>query len=42
MQSIAELLQEHPFFEGLEPEYIALIAGCGEERRVSRGRVHLP
>jgi CRP-like cAMP-binding protein len=30
MQSIAELLQEHPFFEGLEPEYIALIAGCGE------------
>jgi CRP/FNR family cyclic AMP-dependent transcriptional regulator len=29
MESIAELLEAHPFFKGLEPEYIALIAGCG-------------
>jgi CRP-like cAMP-binding protein len=30
MQSIAELLEEHPFFKGLRPEDIALIAGCGQ------------
>lgn len=29
MKSIRELLEEHPFFAGLPPEYLELIAGCG-------------
>lgn len=29
IKGIRDLLEEHPFFEGLKPEYIALIAGCG-------------
>lgn len=30
MQSIAELLEQHPFFQGLAAEDIAFIAGCGQ------------
>ena len=30
METIDDLLAQHPFFEGLKPEYIALIAGCGQ------------
>ncbi|MDH3707805.1 MAG: cyclic nucleotide-binding domain-containing protein [Acidimicrobiia bacterium] len=29
MKSIADLLHEHPFFAGLEPAALDLIAGCG-------------
>jgi len=28
-REIDELLREHPFFEGMNPEWLALIAGCG-------------
>jgi CRP-like cAMP-binding protein len=30
MQSIAELLEQHPFFKDLRTEDIAFIAGCGQ------------
>ncbi|MDJ0878435.1 MAG: cyclic nucleotide-binding domain-containing protein [Halieaceae bacterium] len=29
MKDIADELSEHPFFEGLAPETLSLIAGCG-------------
>lgn len=29
LKSIDSLLKEHSFFEGLDPEYLKLIAGCG-------------
>jgi CRP-like cAMP-binding protein len=29
MKSIGDLLAEHPFFSGLAPAHIALLAGCG-------------
>ncbi len=29
MKSISDLLGEHPFFEGLPPEALELISGCG-------------
>lgn len=29
MQTLDALLREHPFFEGMSPEYLRLIAGCG-------------
>ncbi len=28
MKTIRELLEEHPFFQGLEPRYLDLIVGC--------------
>jgi len=30
MQSIADLLRQHPFTEGLEDDVVALIAGCAK------------
>ena len=30
IRGIEALLQEHPFFQGLEPDYVAFIAGCGK------------
>lgn len=30
MDTIDDLLARHPFFAGLKPEYLALIAGCGQ------------
>lgn len=29
MQTIEEVLAEHPFFRDLEPQWVALVAGCG-------------
>jgi len=29
MKTIEDLLKEHQFFQGLSPEYIKIIAGCG-------------
>ena len=37
IQSIENLLQQHSFFEGLEPDYIKLIAGCGSNVRINPG-----
>lgn len=28
-RSIDELLSEHPFFDGMQPEWLELVAGCG-------------
>ena len=30
VKSIDELLREHPFFAGMEPDWLELIAGCGQ------------
>jgi CRP/FNR family cyclic AMP-dependent transcriptional regulator len=44
MKTIADLLEEHPFFGDLQPEALELIAGCGlnvhfadDERMLSEG-----
>ena len=37
METIADLLSRDPFFEGLKPEYIALIAGCGQNVHYDAG-----
>jgi len=37
MRTLEDLLQEHPFFRGLERQYIALIAGCGSNVRFHPG-----
>jgi CRP-like cAMP-binding protein len=29
IKSIDELLHEHPFFEGMRPEWLSLMSGCG-------------
>lgn len=30
MKTIENLLEEHPFFEGLDPEFLDTISGCGK------------
>ncbi|MBB3060113.1 cyclic nucleotide-binding domain-containing protein [Microbulbifer rhizosphaerae] len=30
MKKIVDLLREHPFFDGIEEEYLEFIGGCGE------------
>ena len=37
METIDDLLLRHPFFEGLKPEYLALIAGCGQNVHFDAG-----
>ena len=37
MDTIDDLLARHPFFEGLKPEYLALIAGCGQNVHFAAG-----
>ena len=37
MESIADLLSRHPYFEGLEPQYLALVAGCGQNVHFAAG-----
>lgn len=37
METIADLLSSHPFFKGLKPEYLALIAGCAQNVRFDAG-----
>ena len=37
METIDDLLSRHPFFEGLKPEYLALIAGCGQNVHFDAG-----
>lgn len=33
MKTIERLISEHPFFAGLDPQYVSLIAGCGKNVR---------
>ena len=37
METIDDLLSRHPFFTGLKPEHLALIAGCGQNVHVKAG-----
>jgi CRP/FNR family transcriptional regulator, cyclic AMP receptor protein len=37
MRTIEDLLAEAPFFAGLRPEQLGLIAGCGQNLRVAAG-----
>ncbi len=37
METISDLLQRHPFFRGLAPDHLALIAGCGRNVHVAAG-----
>jgi CRP-like cAMP-binding protein len=37
METIADLLSHHAFFEGLKPEYLALISGCGQNVHFDAG-----
>lgn len=37
METIDDLLSRHPFFSGLKPEYLALIAGCGQNVHFDAG-----
>lgn len=39
MKSIEDLLQHHPFFQDLNPEYIHLIAGCGVNQVFQPGEI---
>ena len=37
MDTIDDLLSRHAFFEGLKPEYLKLIAGCGQNVHFAAG-----
>ncbi|WP_193164243.1 cyclic nucleotide-binding domain-containing protein [Microbulbifer hainanensis] len=37
MKGMAQLLREHPFFSGLDEDYLELLAGCGENRIYNTG-----
>lgn len=37
IESVRPLLEEHPFFEGLAPEYMELITGCASNVRFNAG-----
>jgi CRP-like cAMP-binding protein len=37
MEPIERVLREHPFFKGLDPRHIQLIAGCAKEITVKAG-----
>lgn len=37
METLSRVLAEHPFFRGLDPQYIALVAGCASNVRFEPG-----
>ena len=37
METLERILGEHPFFEGLEPEYLKLLVGCASNARFQAG-----
>jgi CRP-like cAMP-binding protein len=37
MKTIEDLMKAHPFFNGLDPKYISLIAGCGKNMVFQKG-----
>jgi len=37
METLERILGEHPFFEGLEPEYLKLLVGCASNVRFQAG-----
>ncbi|MBZ0310376.1 MAG: cyclic nucleotide-binding domain-containing protein [Anaerolineae bacterium] len=38
MHTLESVLAKHPFFEGLEPQYLALLAGCASNMRFEEGQ----
>ncbi len=38
MKSLESILANHPFFKGLEPEYLALITGCASNVKFEAGQ----
>lgn len=39
MRSIAEIIREHPFFDGFDEGTLALLAGCAHNRHLRPGEV---
>ena len=37
MESLERILGQHPFFEGLDPEYLKLLVGCASNVRFEAG-----
>src|SRR5260370_8631074 len=37
MQTLESILVEHPFFKGLQPQYLQLITGCASNVRFNAG-----
>ena len=37
MQTLESILEQHPFFEGLKPEYVQLLTGCASNVRYQAG-----
>ncbi len=37
MSDILGILSEHPFFEGIDPVYLRILAGCATDRRFGEG-----
>jgi CRP/FNR family transcriptional regulator, cyclic AMP receptor protein len=37
METLDRLLAEHPFFEGLDQEYVSFLAGCAKNVRFQQG-----
>jgi CRP-like cAMP-binding protein len=38
MENLERMLAEHPFFQGLEPQYLRLITGCATNVRFDSGQ----
>jgi len=39
MRTLERVLVQHPFFQGLDPQYVELVAGCGANARFNAGDV---
>lgn len=37
MENLEQILAHHPFFQGLEPRYVQLVAGCGSNVKFEAG-----
>jgi len=37
MENLEQILEHHPFFKGLEPKYVKLVAGCGSNVKFEAG-----
>lgn len=37
MENLEQIIEHHPFFHGLEPRYIKLVAGCGSNVKFEAG-----
>lgn len=38
METLERILAEHPFFKGMQPEYLSLLAGCAANVRFPAGQ----